>query len=93
MYCRCANTEEKCDYQPSPSKHLLEKLDGAALQQKITYVGQRIQICQLERDMNVKYALVAYLSMPNLCSAKKTKATSPHVDVVSGKLDRHNYSA
>jgi hypothetical protein len=46
-----------------------------------------------KHNVNIKYALVAHLSMPNLCSAKKTKATSPHVDVVGGKRDRHNCSA
>jgi hypothetical protein len=51
------------------------------------------KIYQLKHSVYIKYALVAHLSMPSLCSAKKTKATSPHVDVVSGKLDRHNYSA
>jgi hypothetical protein len=34
--------------------------------------------------MNIEHGLVAFLRMPNLCSAKKTKATSPLVDVFGG---------
>lgn len=39
---------------------------------------------QSKHDVSIYEKPVAFLSMPNLCSAKGTKATSPLIDVFGG---------